>query len=306
MRLKVVTPKSLELARGLLSMVDSNDTTKELVKQKCHHNDGLGGNWNLHQTLSYSSPQAPKKELESESSYIHPLVKKSSMRLSEKSLELCTESLGSETGSDTSESSILSLSLFDSRNGRSSPREERNSSSIPLMESRKSVSHRSFPPPLTTISGSNSLKVRPHREGGRLIIQATEAPSTHSYFQRERSHGRLRLSFWENIDYKFESKMSTGECKETHEEDEVVDVENDMNDVERLKEEVDDQEAGNDHVEYVKTRDMDGNSYDVEVGIGMKKFQRPTTTSRCKEDGHHGHGDKGLVCNWEAFWVATS
>ncbi|KAL0459988.1 UNVERIFIED_CONTAM: protein FAF-like, chloroplastic [Sesamum latifolium] len=40
--------------------------------------------------------------------YVHPLVKRSASSLSEKSLEICTESLGSETGSDCFSSYSLS------------------------------------------------------------------------------------------------------------------------------------------------------------------------------------------------------
>lgn len=114
-------------------------------------------------------------------------VKQSSslLRLSPKSLELCTEKLGNETGSDdiTAETGIDDLL---------------SSSEITREQKSKKVREaaRTFPPPLRTIRGSESIRVRPHREGGRLVLQLTKVPSC---FQAQRSPGRLRLCFWTDI-----------------------------------------------------------------------------------------------------------
>ncbi|XP_071726956.1 protein FANTASTIC FOUR 3-like [Rutidosis leptorrhynchoides] len=114
-------------------------------------------------------------------SYVH---NKKSLILSQKSLELCTESLGSETGSDTSEDDIIFVVP------KSVKRCRRDQ-----MESKK-VMTRNFPPPLTTISGSKPFQVRPHREGGRLIIEASETNLGNNCLRAERSDGRLRLTCW--------------------------------------------------------------------------------------------------------------
>ncbi|KAL5182188.1 Protein FANTASTIC FOUR 3 [Glycine soja] len=108
------------------------------------------------------------------------------LRLSPKSLELCTENLGNETGCDDiiTETGIELLSSSSS----SSTREQKS------RKAREAA--RSFPPPLTTIRGSESIRVRPHREGGRLVLQLTKVPSC---FQAQRSPGRLRLCFWTDI-----------------------------------------------------------------------------------------------------------
>ncbi|KAG5061687.1 hypothetical protein JHK87_002716 [Glycine soja] len=111
------------------------------------------------------------------------------LRLSPKSLELCTENLGNETGCDDiiTETGIELLSSSSSS----------SSSSTREQKSRKArEAARSFPPPLTTIRGSESIRVRPHREGGRLVLQLTKVPSC---FQAQRSPGRLRLCFWTDI-----------------------------------------------------------------------------------------------------------
>ncbi|KAK1380107.1 protein FANTASTIC FOUR 3 [Heracleum sosnowskyi] len=109
----------------------------------------------------------------------------SSPRLNEKSLELCTENLGSETGSDTSERSIL-----ESRFEKPTREHQQN---IKKVSRAKKANSRSFPPPLTTIRSSNSYQVRPHREDGRLIIKVVEAPSIGTCFEAHRAHGRLQL-----------------------------------------------------------------------------------------------------------------
>nr|GMD77354.1 protein FANTASTIC FOUR 3-like [Ipomoea batatas] len=148
---------------------------------------------------------------EKEAAYVHPLARSasSSARLSEKSLALCTEALGSETGTDMIESSsgIFSSSALiaspapTSRLASPEPTSRQEES----LTNRNSRNNNNFPPPLTTISGgANSLRVKPHREGGRLIIRAVETPSKRTYLQAERSNGRLRLSFFnadQSVDY---------------------------------------------------------------------------------------------------------
>ncbi|KAM7462754.1 hypothetical protein LguiA_030875 [Lonicera macranthoides] len=304
LRLKLISPNSIAKNREP-SVFDSH--TNE-IRDKCHNDDikisptnvtnsqissNLEmGSWNFLQSLS-NSPQIPQKPIGNiESPYVDPFKPSSFSRLSDKSLELCTESLGSETGSDTIESSILSLDL---ENEISFTRERKSSR---VNSASRKENSRNFPPPLTSISGSNHVLVRSHCEGGRLIIKAIESPPSHTCFQVERSQGRLRLSYMKN-DY--DSKFGVEESVESNEEDDIPELENGGEICEEIQEDNEEEyEGGGDEESdgYLR-KDMEGNSFDVEEKMGIEKLQTP---SRCKENRH---GDKGL-CKWEGFWVATS
>lgn len=147
---------------------------------KKSQNADMGG-WSFLQSLATTEDSAVKEPV-----YVHPMVKRSASLLSEKSLEMCTERLGSETGSDVSENSY-EIPLLSPETGTGNP-------SKPHQNSKQMPQSNSFPPPLTSISSSSSVQMRSHREGGRLVLQAVTLPSPHSYFHAERSEGRLRLS----------------------------------------------------------------------------------------------------------------
>lgn len=91
---------------------------------------------------------------------------------------MCTENLGNETGCEMTETTMH-------------PYTDNESAPLEIVVTKKFVS-RSFPPPLTTMSGAESILVSPYREDGRLVIKATRSPS--SMFRTERSRGRLRMS----------------------------------------------------------------------------------------------------------------
>ncbi|KAF5452479.1 hypothetical protein F2P56_027474 [Juglans regia] len=273
-------------------------------------NPDLGG-WSFLQAIS-TGPEGPKETMDQkEKVYVHPLVKRSSSMLSEKSLLLCTENLGNETGTDINEGNLFSLPSSDSKRSNFPTREQKKSRQLT----------QNFPPPLTTMSGSESLRVRTHREDGRLIIEAVKAPTTQSYLQAERSHGRLVLRFVKtcttpsieseeaddqndengasneagNGKERFDSdaieeKQQVEEEEEEKEEEEEVEVE--------VEEDLDDE--GERDV-YVVGEGMDGNYIkNGEVEMRKEKFERPR---RCKEDDQHG---KNRLLEWEPFWVATS
>lgn len=242
-----------------------------------------------------------------ESLYVHPdQVKQSLVRLSPKSLELCTENLGNETGSDMIESDIEFLSS-------SSECGEPETNSGMREEKKKTREARNFPPPLTTIRGSESIRVKPHREGGRLVLQVTKV-KVPCCFQAERSPGRLRLCFWTDdtqhnydddaIEQEFQSE-SNGQTQEVEDEvDEQKEEENEgVVDVE------------NEHEwehEYIKGFN---NSWSVEGLVKVEKnyershchtHSRRRTRSRCNE-GDHENNELLLIMNWgEPLWVATS
>lgn len=143
------------------------------------------------------------------SSYVH---NQKSLILGQKSLELCTENLGSETGSDTSEDDAIFAVPTSVKRCRADQ-----------VESKKVLMTRKFPPPLTTISGSIPFEVRPHREGGRLIIEASERHLGNNCLRAERSHGRLRLTCWKTEENDFDTKIHDNETKELEkgEDDEI-------------------------------------------------------------------------------------
>ncbi|CAN4112773.1 unnamed protein product [Withania somnifera] len=331
--LKLKVPPSIEFGRGPCMIENNLDN----VKEKCNYqvtkkpstttsNLDLGGGWSCLQNLSNISKDSI---LDKESGiYVHPLSKRS--RFTEKSLQLCTESLGSETGSDIIDTSIFSFSSSYSRIEKStSPSSSTTSTNGDPMMTTHQLSESSssssstwsrnckvnksstnkkscnkFPPPLTTIRGLNSVQFRPHREDGRLIIKAVEAPLTHNYLQAERSNGRLRLCF-------FKDEFSASNCDENEKLDKnkIDFIENDDDDDDDDEEEIEEKEEDSEEEEgekeeendmYNLKRDIDGNKYDVEGELGKEKCQR---LSRCKETGK---GNK-VFCDWrKPLWVATS
>ncbi|KAI3460875.1 hypothetical protein Pfo_017538 [Paulownia fortunei] len=167
------------------------------------------GGWNFIQALTNISYNCRQLTDDSEQVYVHPLAKRSTSSLSTRSLEICTESLGSETGSNI-DSSVDEFSYLVL---------ERQSSSRTREFCRKIKYISSFPPPLTSISGSDGVKVQTHREGGRLLIQAFTFSSCRTYFKAERENGRLRLSLLED-DY----RDSDHELADNEEEVEVENI----------------------------------------------------------------------------------
>lgn len=150
--------------------------------ERSKKNGELGG-WNSIQSLSNSS-------YTSENVYVHPLDKQSSCAMSTKSLEICTESLGCETGSKINGGMDEFTSLLSMERQNPTATQRPKTREI----SKKINKTRSFPPPLTSISGSNGVQVSTHREGGRLLLKAVNSSSCNVHFQTERENGRLRLS----------------------------------------------------------------------------------------------------------------
>ncbi|KAF5447409.1 hypothetical protein F2P56_032963 [Juglans regia] len=144
--------------------------------------------------------------------YIHPLVKRSSSSLSEKSLQICTESLGSETGSDGF-SSYPPSETGDAEDEKEEEEEEQLqedlkglSQAFDMEESRipkyhyassKKSQPRSFPPPLPSLSRRDgaSLRMQSRRDNGRLVLEAVAVPSQ-NHFRAQRKDGRLVLTFF--------------------------------------------------------------------------------------------------------------
>ncbi|KAF7850060.1 hypothetical protein BT93_L5908 [Corymbia citriodora subsp. variegata] len=216
--------------------------------------------------------------------YVHPLLQRSSSFLSDRSLEMCTESLGSETGSDVGDGEAPLLSPRGGGDHR-----------LAVRPARKKLSRSgSFPPPLTSVGGSTGVQVRSRREGGRLVVEAVAVSSRCSFLQVERSHGRLRIRFSEESngpeteaeeeEEEEEEKAESEELEEEEEQEATVRVEGEDSDYEEFEEE----EEG---------EGMEGNTGFVGGEIGKGTCSRPSMRW-CKE---------GAAMNWnpKPCWVAT-
>ncbi|XP_021653143.2 protein FANTASTIC FOUR 2 [Hevea brasiliensis] len=274
LRLKLAPPKyNISLCpppEGKSFVPDSDGNSKS-----SNHNVDMGG-WSFLQSLASNTSQCTKEGTEKDKIYTPPNFKRSSSMLSEKSLEMCTESLGSETGSDGGESSDEMALLSLSNVNHESLREKSKFRETKRMMSRST----SFPPPLTSISGSTTVQVRPHREGGRLVLKAVSVSSCQAYFRAERIDGRLKLHL-------------VKDCSPSHDPEEEKEEEE-----ESLQEpSVDEESEGEeDNWEEEYSEENSGNGG---AEMGMEKLPTP---SRCKEGGSES---KSLLNNWGTFWVAT-
>ncbi|KAL5992970.1 hypothetical protein ACLOJK_013890 [Asimina triloba] len=179
--------------------------------------------------------------------YVHPLVRRSASWLSEKSLEVCTESLGSETGSDgfSSSSEDFDYSPSDVSEDEEEGTEQEEEVRLPKKElgavnyncsvSRRSPP-RSFPPPLPSISRRDGpcLQMRPHRKDGRLVLEAVPVTSQ-TYLHAEREGGRLRLTF---VNALTRNQASQAKSVDPHEEEAEEEMENSTEDREEQEEEI--------------------------------------------------------------------
>ncbi|XP_075504276.1 protein FANTASTIC FOUR 3-like [Primulina tabacum] len=259
------------------------------------------GNWGLLQTY-------PKEPVERTSFCTQ--YQSSFSRLSAKSLELCTESLGSESVSDVITDCSSNVSIFSgsssfshsdliedtssySRVELEKPEWEAKSSASPRQAGRNTTKRpNNFPPPLNSMSGTRSLQMRRRWEGGRLIIDVVEAPFRNSYLHAERSDGRLRLCFLTVSD----SAIATTSASSAIEEEE------------QQKQQQNEHECGGEQAEPEEADELQS---EIESGkeefegemnyeMGLEKFQM---LGRCKEGRH---GSKGLCSVWKpAFCVAT-
>ncbi|XP_044476732.1 protein FAF-like, chloroplastic [Mangifera indica] len=202
--------------------------------------------------------------------YVHPLVKRKANSLTKKSLEICTESLGSETGSDGF-SSYPSSETGDTDDDKEMDQEQplqqqqddRMTKSFDVEEVIvpkynyavvKKSPQPSFPPPISSLSYHDgaSIRMQSRRDNGRLVLEAVSVPSTNN-FRAQRQDGRLVLTFVntnemdykEVVEEKFEEEEEGEEEEEEEdtEEEEVEETENENKGVEMEIEFMMDQEA---------------------------------------------------------------
>lgn len=292
-------PRLIEpsILRPKLTPPKSNNTPQDNPKteqdnEMCNNKNGHELGWSFLKALT-NAPQNHKQITETEKVYVHPLAKSSSSSLSKKSLEMCTEGLGSETGSDISESSSSDeyfssvINIHKSSCDPTIPRRE--------MGIRRKLRSRggggNFPPPLTSISSSESVRVRPpHREGGRLVIEAVTVSGCNGYFQAERGGGRLRLCLLKDSpvisdneeSYDDEEEEDNDDCDDEASEDGSDDVK------------WDEEGAGGDNI-----RNVGGEIANIVELTSCSS--RPI--SRCKESGHGNNNNNNK--EWGQFWVAA-
>ncbi|KAL3850248.1 hypothetical protein ACJIZ3_012130 [Penstemon smallii] len=130
--------------------------------------------------------------------YVHPLVKRSKSALSEKSLEICTENLGSETGSDGFPSYPSSDAEEEDTEGHKNrilelTKESSNPFDNLHVAKYRVAPSRPIPPPLPSISAAASLHMESRRENGRLVLEAVSVRPKNC-FHAQRQDGRLVLT----------------------------------------------------------------------------------------------------------------
>ncbi|KAL6637694.1 hypothetical protein ACP70R_025266 [Stipagrostis hirtigluma subsp. patula] len=171
--------------------------------------------WNAIQADVEQAAAGAKKA--SSKPYVHPLMRRSSRLMSQKSLEICTESLGNETGSGdftdmaclfdaalpaapaaaAEESFWQHSAAHDCSSEEQWERKELAAVNYHCSAGTRSP-RRSFPPPLPSMSRRDGpcVQMRSRREDGRLVLEAV-AVRPRGYLHARRQGGRLRLSFVE-------------------------------------------------------------------------------------------------------------
>ncbi|CBI32338.3 unnamed protein product, partial [Vitis vinifera] len=158
------------------------------------------------------------------------------------------------------------------------------SATLPLM-----TRSTSFPPPLTSISsrGGGGLQVRPHREDGRLVIEAVAIPACHSYFHADRSDGRLRLQLLKDCFQNCNNEATKEEDDEqVVEEDGEVEADEEAVEGGGNEDESDETDGESAHwgeeekEEEEEEEEMEGTGGNVAGEIELGKLPRP---SRCME-----------------------
>ncbi|CAA7015927.1 unnamed protein product [Microthlaspi erraticum] len=224
------------------------------------------GSWSILESLSNSSSDNDK-----EKKTLLPYIQPPSSRrtLSDESLALCTESLGSETGSDVIDdleflSGSSELQTMETRMS-TTPRSSR--------EDRKRNAIASLPPPLTSMRGFNSIQVKSHREDGRLVMTATTPPPRNRCLQ-DRSNGCVRLAILIDSDDHIETETKK-------EEEETIEIERDNEEENQEYEEEDEEKQ------------------EIEV-MAVERSQ--ISSRRCVQGDRENRG----FLNWESLCVATS
>ena len=250
------TPLKSHFLDSSITPQDNISTTKATSKTE---------SWSFLESISNSSSDDKDKK-----TLLPPYVHTPSSRrtFSDESLALCTESLGSETGSDViTDQDLFSVSselqTMETRTSTTTSRTPR--------QDRKRDLLASLPPPLTTMRGFDCIQVKSHRENGRLVMTAVK-PLPRDRCLQDRSNGCVRLAFLVDSDDHKEI--------ETKEEEETTEI-------------------GRDNEEAIQEYQAEEvEEEDNEVMI-IDNIQR---SSRCHEGDRENRG----FLTWESLCVATS
>jgi len=180
--------------------------------------------------------QKAKEDSKDVQPYVHPLVKRSASSLSEKSLEICTESLGSETGCDGF-SSYPPSEIGDAEDEKEEEQlQERVTQKFDMEDLRaakynlaasnsKKSQPRSFPPPIPSLSSRDgaSVHMRSRRDNGRLVLEVVSVPSQNN-FHAQRQDGRLVLTLANTANQEEEERQKNEEMSDVEQFD--VEIEN--------------------------------------------------------------------------------
>ncbi|KAJ8552045.1 hypothetical protein K7X08_028488 [Anisodus acutangulus] len=189
-------------------------------------------------TFDWSSILSSKHEdstnkLISTSPYVHPLDKRSTSSLSEKSLEICTESLGSETGSGSgcfsSSPTSDNVSEDDDKDNHYQQQQQQYSyvseSTEDFLVVKYNYSKRLLSSPKPFPPSLPSVHVQSHRQNGRLTLEAVSVPHKNS-LHAQRLDDHLLLTFTNRNDFELEMENY---------EDEVEDFEQVFDDIQEVE-----------------------------------------------------------------------
>ncbi|KAJ0249678.1 Protein FANTASTIC FOUR 4 [Hirschfeldia incana] len=140
--------------------------------------------WSFLESISNSS--SDDKDKKTSLPYVH--TPSSRRTLSDESLALCTESLGSETGSD-----VISDQDWFSVTTELQTMEARTATTKSTRQERKRNEMAFLPPPLTSMRGFDGIQVKSHRENGRLVMTAMK-PLPRDRCLQDRSNGCVRIA----------------------------------------------------------------------------------------------------------------
>ncbi|KAH0465215.1 hypothetical protein IEQ34_005318 [Dendrobium chrysotoxum] len=194
----------MAFCHGLQSFFDALQVSSEAIKVRpaCESSDypdsvfkGSHG-WN---SLNFLC--SPAKE----SAFPPPAICTKQRLVKSFNLDMCTETLGCETGAMCSSYDQFEIASAKKKKKKENP---------PPLSTNEVTKQRSAPPPLTTLSGERRLSLGRKQGGGRLML----FPFKPSVLEAERSGGRLQLRFFRREGM---NKTEGGREVEEEEEDEA-------------------------------------------------------------------------------------
>ncbi|XP_015161002.1 protein FAF-like, chloroplastic [Solanum tuberosum] len=252
----------------------------------------------------WSSILSQKKNDDLQIPYIHPHVKRSTSSLSEKSLEICTENLGSENGSDGFSSYTPSENgdVDEEKHDHYHHHHHHHQYCSRFIEELRVVKYNnskrsssSYPPPITSLArGDNkpSIQMQSRRQDGRLILEAVSIPPQ-NHFHAHRLDGRLLLTL---VDNSTSTSSLEQEMEDYGEEFDHIFDDIDDHTPQLIKEQKPKLSSG---VINMKTSALMMNLLDSQVEIREKSIQFPMETKFTKFSSelkdHLGLGNKNLV-----------